>query len=71
MGPGRQLVMGEVRAVHVRAGRVDPATLRLDRQRYAPVGRLCGDLYCRTDDVFALTRPEAATLRPAPPLPEG
>jgi flavin reductase (DIM6/NTAB) family NADH-FMN oxidoreductase RutF len=70
VGPGRRLVCGEVLAVHVRAGLVDPATLRLERERYAPVGRLFGDLYCRTDDVFALTRPEAATLWPAPPLPE-
>ena len=70
VGYGRQLVCGEVLAVHVREGLVDPATLRLDWQRYAPIGRLFADLYCRTHDVFEMARPDPASLAPEAPAPE-
>ena len=56
-GPGAgNLVIGEVVAMHVDDavrnpdGRVDPGKLRT-------VGRMGGDDYCRTSDLFALKRP--------------
>jgi flavin reductase (DIM6/NTAB) family NADH-FMN oxidoreductase RutF len=52
----RYLVIGEVLVVHVRDGLVDPATLRIDRDRYAPIGRLLGGGYVRTRDRFDLPR---------------
>ncbi len=50
------LVIGEVALIHVAdevldgRGRVDPRKLRT-------IGRLGGDYYCRTDDVFEMRRP--------------
>ncbi|MCX7630831.1 MAG: flavin reductase family protein [Geminicoccaceae bacterium] len=55
-GGGRELVVAEILAVHIRDGLVDPATLRIDLDRYRPVGRLFGNLYCRTRDRFVLER---------------
>lgn len=52
----RRLVVGEVLAVHVRDGIVDPETLRLDLDAYRPIGRLFANLYCRTRDRFELVR---------------
>jgi flavin reductase (DIM6/NTAB) family NADH-FMN oxidoreductase RutF len=55
-GHGRELIIGEVMGVHTRDGLVDPQTLRLDWQKYNPVGRLYANLYCRTHDVFEVVR---------------
>jgi flavin reductase (DIM6/NTAB) family NADH-FMN oxidoreductase RutF len=55
-GPERYIVLGEVLCLHVRGDIVDPATLRIDRTAYAPVGRLFGGGYCRTEDRFELPR---------------
>jgi flavin reductase (DIM6/NTAB) family NADH-FMN oxidoreductase RutF len=52
----RYLVLGEVVMVHVRDGLVDPATLRIDRDAYAPIGRLLGGGYVRTHDRFDMPR---------------
>jgi flavin reductase (DIM6/NTAB) family NADH-FMN oxidoreductase RutF len=52
----RYLVLGEVLMVHVRDGVVDPATLRVDREIYAPIGRLLGGGYVRTRDRFEMPR---------------
>jgi flavin reductase (DIM6/NTAB) family NADH-FMN oxidoreductase RutF len=52
----RYLVLGEVVMVHVRDGLVDPATLRIDRDAYAPIGRLLGGGYVRTRDRFEMPR---------------
>ena len=52
----RYLVLGEVVVAHVRDGVVDPATLRVDREVYAPIGRLFGGGYVRTRDRFELPR---------------
>jgi len=51
------IVFGEVVMVHVKnevwvENRIDPSKLK-------PVGRVCKDLYCRTEDVFEIRRPEA------------
>jgi flavin reductase (DIM6/NTAB) family NADH-FMN oxidoreductase RutF len=55
-GPERYLVLGEVLVIHVREGIVDPKTLRIDRDAYAPVGRLFGGGYVRTRDRFEVPR---------------
>jgi flavin reductase (DIM6/NTAB) family NADH-FMN oxidoreductase RutF len=56
--PGREryLVLGEVLTLHVRDGIVDPATHWVDRDAYAPIGRLFGGGYVRTHDRFELPR---------------
>ena len=46
----------EVLVAHVRAGILDPATLRVDRGAYAPIGRLFGGGYVRTHDRFEMPR---------------
>jgi flavin reductase (DIM6/NTAB) family NADH-FMN oxidoreductase RutF len=55
-GPERFIVLGEVLMLHVEDGIVDPATLRVDRDRYAPIGRLFGGGYVRTHDRFEMPR---------------
>jgi flavin reductase (DIM6/NTAB) family NADH-FMN oxidoreductase RutF len=52
----RYLVLGEVLMAHIRDGILDPATLRVDRDAYAPIGRLFGDGYVRTHDRLEMTR---------------
>ena len=52
----RYLVIGEVLVAHVRDGVIDPATLRVDRDVYAPIGRLFGGGYVRTHDRFEMPR---------------
>jgi flavin reductase (DIM6/NTAB) family NADH-FMN oxidoreductase RutF len=52
----RYLVIGEILVVHVRDGLIDPATLRVDRDAYAPIGRLFGGGYVRTHDRFEMPR---------------
>ncbi len=55
-GGGRELVVAEILAVHVGDGLVDPTTLKIDLERFRPVGRLFGNLYCRTRERFELRR---------------
>lgn len=55
-GQNRYLVIGEIRVIHVADDIVDPETLRIDRDRYAPIGRLFGGGYCRTHDRFEVER---------------
>ena len=52
----RYLVIGEVVMAHVREGIVDPTTLRVARDAYAPIGRLFGGGYVRTHDHFEMPR---------------
>jgi flavin reductase (DIM6/NTAB) family NADH-FMN oxidoreductase RutF len=52
----RYLVIGELVVLHVRDGIVDPTTLRIDRDAYAPIGRLFGGGYVRTRDRFEMPR---------------
>jgi flavin reductase (DIM6/NTAB) family NADH-FMN oxidoreductase RutF len=52
----RYLVLGRVVMAHVRDGVLDPATLRVDRDAYAPIGRLFGGGYVRTHDRFEMPR---------------
>jgi flavin reductase (DIM6/NTAB) family NADH-FMN oxidoreductase RutF len=52
----RYLVIGEVLVAHVRDGLIDPATLRVDRDAYALIGRLFGGGYVRTHNRFEMPR---------------
>ena len=49
----RAVLIGEVISVYVRDDIVDPQTLRIDLERYRPVGRLFGSFYCRTRDMVS------------------
>jgi flavin reductase (DIM6/NTAB) family NADH-FMN oxidoreductase RutF len=62
-GPQRELLIGEVLAVHAREGIVDPATFNVDFAALAPVGRLCGNMYARQRDMFELKRVTYAEWR--------
>jgi flavin reductase (DIM6/NTAB) family NADH-FMN oxidoreductase RutF len=55
-GAHRELMVGEVVGVHVRAGIVDPISLNVDFAALRPVGRLCGSHYARQRDMFELQR---------------
>lgn len=55
-GQNRYLVIGEIVMIHAKGDIVDPETLRIDRDRYAPIGRLFGGGYCRTHDRFEIRR---------------
>jgi flavin reductase (DIM6/NTAB) family NADH-FMN oxidoreductase RutF len=55
-GPERYIVLGEVLMLHIRDGIVDPGSLRIDRDAYAPIGRLFGGGYVRTHDRFEMPR---------------
>lgn len=57
ISPGRHIVIGKVLTMHVRDGLIDPHTLRIDPEKYRPIGRLSGLLYARTRDQFELPRP--------------
>jgi flavin reductase (DIM6/NTAB) family NADH-FMN oxidoreductase RutF len=50
------LVVGEVLMAHVRDWILDPATLRVDQDAYAPIGRLFGAGYVRTRDRCEMPR---------------
>jgi len=55
-GKNRFLVIGEVKILHTAKDVLDPETLRVDRDHYAPIGRLFGGGYCRTTDRFEIKR---------------
>ena len=55
-GKERYVIIGEVLMIHVADGVIDPESLRIDRDRYAPIGRLFGSGYCRTNDRFRIKR---------------
>ncbi|MDX2201299.1 MAG: flavin reductase family protein [Hyphomicrobiaceae bacterium] len=52
----RELLIGEVLAIHARADLTDRETLYTDASRYRPIGRLAGNAYCRQGEVFELRR---------------
>ncbi len=55
VSPSRLLAIGEVLWLHCHDGLIDPTTLRVDPERYLPVGRLFGDQYVRTRDRFSVS----------------
>lgn len=52
VGKAREIILGEVVGVHVRADAVDPATLHIDQLAMDAIGRLGGHSYARTRDQF-------------------
>jgi len=52
--PRHEFVFGEMLVAHLADDIFDPRTRRVDLQRYHPVGRLCGTLYCTTREQFEL-----------------
>jgi 2-nitrobenzoate nitroreductase len=53
----RAVLIGEVISMYVRDDIVDRDTLRIDLERYRPIGRLFGSLYCRTRDIVSCPTP--------------
>lgn len=53
----RELLIGEIVAIHARDGLLDPKRLYVDFDKYHPVGRLSGNLYSRQREIFELKRP--------------
>ena len=49
------LVIGEVVLMHVRDDIIDGH--RINHELLKPTGRLAGSMYCRTSDVYEMTRP--------------
>jgi flavin reductase (DIM6/NTAB) family NADH-FMN oxidoreductase RutF len=47
------LVIGRIELIHIRPDIIDSGG-RIDLKKLAPVGRLVGDLYCRTSATFTL-----------------
>ena len=60
------LVIGRILLLHVRDDLLDGH--RVDHGRLRPTGRLAGDMYCHTLDVFRMERP---VYRPSGEEPEG
>jgi len=52
----RELLIGEVLAVHAREGLADPGSFHIDSHAYRPIGRLAGHRYCRQGEVFEMKR---------------
>ncbi|MBX3269476.1 MAG: flavin reductase family protein [Sandaracinaceae bacterium] len=68
-GPGSgRLVIGRVVHVWIRDDLVDER-LRVDQAKLATIGRIGGERYCRTREVFSLPR-GVASLALDPPFPE-
>ena len=53
------LVVGEIVRMHVRDDILyeGPNGLRINHEALRPTGRLAGNMYCHTDDVYELVRP--------------
>lgn len=53
-----RLIIGEVLRVHVRDGLFDPETWLVNPSSYQPIGRMQSPhWYCRTTDMFEMSRP--------------
>jgi hypothetical protein len=61
--PTREMLIGEILAIHARPGLVDAERLYIDHARYRPVGRLFGTKYCRQGEIFDMARPTYAEWR--------
>jgi flavin reductase (DIM6/NTAB) family NADH-FMN oxidoreductase RutF len=58
--PTRELLIGEVLGVVARNDLIDSKTMHVDTEKYRPIGRLAGNMYCRQGETFELTRPPYA-----------
>lgn len=52
VGKAREIVLGEVLGIHIRADIIDPARLYVDQIKMDAIGRLGGHGYARTRDQF-------------------
>lgn len=52
----REILIGEVLALHARHDLIDARALHIDTTLYRPVGRLAGVQYCRQGEIFEMTR---------------
>ena len=50
----RDLAIGEIVGLHAREGLIDPDTLRINWDKYHPIGRLYADQYVHTHDRFSM-----------------
>ena len=54
-----RMVMGLIDRIHTRDGVLDPGTLLVNPDQFAPIGRMeVPSGYCRTEDRFQMPRPE-------------
>ena len=54
VGKAREIILGEVLGIHIRADLVDPQSLHVDQHGMDAIGRLGGHSYARTRDQFDL-----------------
>jgi hypothetical protein len=54
VGRSREIILGEVLGMFVRAGAVDPSSKHVDQRQIDAIGRLGGHGYARTRDQFDL-----------------
>ena len=54
-GAKHAIVIGEIVLMHIREDIINGH--RIDHQRLKPVGRLAGNMYCNTHDVYEMARP--------------
>lgn len=52
VGMAREIILGEVLGIHIRADLVDPQSLHVDQMGMDAIGRLGGNSYARTRDQF-------------------
>lgn len=52
VGKAREIILGEVLGIHIRADLVDPRSLHVDQMGMDAIGRLGGHSYARTRDQF-------------------
>ena len=56
---GNRVVIGLIQRLHARDGLIDPQTLRVNLDRYFPIGRMASPhWYCRTREQFEMIRPK-------------
>lgn len=73
VGKAREIILGEVLGIHIRADLVDPKSLHVDQMGMDAIGRLGGHSYARTRDQFdikTLTVEEWEGRKRDAPLPQ-
>jgi flavin reductase (DIM6/NTAB) family NADH-FMN oxidoreductase RutF len=60
VGKAREIILGQVLGIHIRADIVDPTRLHVDQDKMDAIGRLGGHSYARTRDQFDIRTPTVA-----------
>jgi flavin reductase (DIM6/NTAB) family NADH-FMN oxidoreductase RutF len=60
VGRAREIILGKVLGIHIRADLVDPTRLHVDQIGMDAIGRLGGNSYTRTRDQFDMKTPTVA-----------